>query len=293
MVGLPKENSDRMIRLVLLLVFVCCFTLATQLAPVFESLQARSGTAGGPLLVLLGDSRRLFANQFFTMADVYFHSGYYPTIFDARKKEGPTHLDVASHQEANGEKPKPEEPDDDDQFLGKPKDWIDKFGRNFFPTVHTHLSGANAREIMPWLKLSAELDPKRIDTYVTAAYWLRTSLNKPEEAEEFLREGLRANPDSYEILLELGRVYFYGKKNPQVARNIWELALKKWRQQDQAGEKPDPHAQAEILGELVRDDQRSGNLNQWLADLQELEKISPNKAGIEESIQDVKAKMAH
>jgi tetratricopeptide (TPR) repeat protein len=282
-----------MIRLALLLVFVCCFTLATQLAPVFESLKAGSRESGNPLLVLVGDSRRLFANQFFVMADVYFHSGYYPTIFDARKKEGPSHLDVASHEEAGGDRPAHQEPDDDDSFLGKPKDWIEQFGRNFFPTVHTHLEGPNAREIMPWLKLSAEMDPKRIDTYVTASYWLRTRLDKPAEAEQFLREGLRANPDSHEILLELGRVYYYNKKDPRVARNIWELALNKWRRQDQAGENPNPHVQEEILGELVRDDQQSGNLKQLLADLEELEKTSSSKGTLDKEIQDVKARLAH
>jgi tetratricopeptide (TPR) repeat protein len=282
-----------MIRLALLFVFVCCFTLATQLAAVFASLQARGGRSGSPLLVLVGDSRRLFANQFFTMADVYFHSGYYPTIFDARKKEGPTHLDVASHEDPNAPKAAHEEPDEDDQFMGKPKDWIEQFGRNFFPTEHTHLQGVNAREIMPWLKLSAEMDPKRIDTYVTASYWLRTRLDKPDEAEQFLREGLRANPDSHEILLELGRVYFYNKENPRVARNIWELALNKWRQQNLAGENPDPHVQQEILGELVRDDQQSGNLKQLLADLEELEKATPMKGTLDKEIQDVKAKLAH
>ena len=30
----------------------------------------------------MGDSRQLFANHFFTKADVYFHSGYYPSVFD-------------------------------------------------------------------------------------------------------------------------------------------------------------------------------------------------------------------
>jgi len=155
------------------------------------------------------------------------------------------------------------------------------------------LEGVNAREIMPWLKLSAELDPKRVDTYVTAAYWLRTSLNKPQEAEDFLREGLRANPNSQDILLELGRVYFYSKKNPLVARNIWDMALKNWRQQDQAGAKPDPHIQEEILGEMVREDEQSGNFAQELADLEELKKTSPNKIGVEQSIQDVKTKLPH
>ena len=31
---------------------------------------------------LLGDSRRMFANSFYVKADEYYHSGYYPTIFD-------------------------------------------------------------------------------------------------------------------------------------------------------------------------------------------------------------------
>ena len=282
-----------MIRLVWLLIFVCCFTLATQLAPVFASLQARGGRSGSPLLVLVGDSRRLFANQFFVMADVYFHSGYYPTIFDARKKEGPSHLDVAEQEEGDTAKSGRKVLEDDEKFMGTPRDWIERFGRNFFPSVHTHLQGESAREIMPWLKLSAEMDPHRINTYVTTSYWLRTRLDKADEAEQFLREGFRANPDSYEILLELGRVYFYNKKNPQVARSIWELALNKWRQQDQARENPDPHVQEEILGELVRDDQQSGNLKQLLADLEELDKATPRNAVIEKEIQDVKAKLAH
>jgi tetratricopeptide (TPR) repeat protein len=118
-------------------------------------------------------------------------------------------------------------------------------------------------------------------------------LDKPDEAEQFLREGLRANPDSHEILLELGRVYFYNEKNPRVARNIWELALNKWRRQNLAGENPDPHVQEEILGELVRDDQQSGNLKQLLADLEELDRATPRNAVIEKEIQDVKAKLAH
>jgi tetratricopeptide (TPR) repeat protein len=282
-----------MIRPALLLVFVCCFTLATQWAPVFESLQARGGRSGSPLLLLVGDSRRLFANQFFVMADVYFHSGYYPTIFDAQKKEGPSHLDVTEQEGGDTAKSGRKVVEDDETFMGTPRDWIERFGRNFFPTVHTHLQGGSAREIMPWLKLSAEMDPHRIDTYVTTSYWLRTRLDKPNEAEQFLREGLRANPDSHEILLELGRVYFYNEKNPRVARNIWELALNKWRRQDLAGENPDPRAQEEILGELVRDDQQSGNLKQLLADLEELDKATPRNAVIEKEIQDVKAKLAH
>lgn len=279
-----------MIRLALILLSVCCFTLATYLAPFFESIQSGRQTENSPLAALVGESRELFANQFFTMSDVYFHSGYYPSIFDATKHEEPSHLDVASHQaESNAVT---EAADDDDNFLGKPKDWIDRFGRHFYPTIHTHLGGVKTGEILPWLKLSAEMDPHRVNTYVTAAYWLRTSLNQPKEAEEFLREGLRQNPDSEEIFLELGRVYFYSKNDPRMARNLWDLGLRKWVEKDKAGKNPDPHVREELLAEMIREDEQVGNLKQELADLEELAKNSPSRTALEKSIQDVKARLA-
>lgn len=273
--------------LLLSLVFAGCFTMATILAPHFDALQSRRGPAAGPLLALVGEGRELFANQFFAMADVYYHSGYYPTIFDARKREANRNLDVASREPDTPGK----EPDEDDNFMGKPRDWIEKFGRNFIPTVHTHLKSGNAREILPWLKLSAEMDPKQIQAYLTASYWLRSQLHQPDEAEQFLRQGLRANPDSYELMLELGRVYFYDKGNARVARNIWDRAVEEWRHQDEAKESPDPGIEEEILGELVRDDQRSGNLQQLLPDLQMLRSVSPSKGVLEQEIQETKAKL--
>lgn len=280
-------------RLLLLLTFVGCATLATWLAPAFESIESQAGTSVSPLMALVGDSRELFANQFFVMADVYFHSGFYPTIFDNQKTGEPNHLDVASHDEAAEKNGKKAEPDEDDNFLGTPIDGIEEFGRHFFPTVHTHLHGAKAGEILPWLKLSADMDPKRIDTYVTAAYWLRNDLNKPEEAAEFLRQGLRANPDSPEILLELGRVYEYNKKDTFVARNLWDEGLRKWDGQSAKGSNPDPHVREQLWGEIVRQDQQTGNLRQELRDLEAWAQIEPGRTGIQDRIKEIKAKLAH
>ncbi len=280
-----------MTRLLLLLLFTCCFTLATALAPAFQKMADKSGEAASPLLALLGDSRRLFANQFFTMADEYFHSGFYPTIFDHRKTGAESHLDVATHETDATTKGAAHE-DDDDNFMGPPRDAFEAFGRHFIPTVHTHLETKNVREILPWLKLSAELDPNRIDTYVTASYWLRTRLTNYSQAEDFLRQGLRANPDSYEIYLELGRVYFSGAGNIVMARNLWEIGLRKWQEQEAAGKTPDPHVRDELLGELVRDDEKSGNLRELLEDLEALDKTSPGKVEVEKYISEVKQKLA-
>jgi len=276
-----------MIQLVLAFLFVCCLTLATVLDPSFQRMHNRENSSASVLVALMGDSRRLFAHEFFARADAYFHSGFYPTIFDAQKPGSESDLKEESHDKPAGAEPHEEE----SSFLGAPKDWLDRFGRNFYPTVHTHLHGGNEREMLPWLKLSADLDPHELDTYLTASYWLRTSLNKPEEAEQFLREGQRANPDSYAILLELGRIYADNRKSPRVARNIFVLARQKWRQQDAAGDKPDPHAYEEILGEIVRTDRALGDLKQQLADLEELVKVARGKEPLQLQIDDLKAKL--
>ena len=206
--------------LLLALLLTICFTLATRIEP-RAAAWSRRDKSNNVFSVLFGDGRRLFANQFFTMADVYFHSGYYPSIFD---KSGHESEVVA---ESHGHTDSPEDEKNED-FLGKPKDWIDAFGRNFRITKHTHLEHGNEREILPWLRLAADMDPQMIDTYTVGAFYLREHLNRPQEAEAFLREGLRNNPDSCEILFELGRVYYESDHDPDRARNVWQLAVQKF-----------------------------------------------------------------
>ena len=67
--------------LILLLLLAACFSLATVLQGRASGWSKR-GQSDNMLNVLLGDGRRLFANHFFVQADVSFHSGYYPSIFD-------------------------------------------------------------------------------------------------------------------------------------------------------------------------------------------------------------------
>lgn len=282
-------------RLGLILIFVGCFSLTTYLQPWFETWNAQRNSSGSVLNALIGDSRRLFANHFFAKADAYFHSGYYPTIFD-NVKTGPTHIEEVARDSTvvkmEGHDPKAHEEEESD-FMGRPRDWIESFGRNFFPTTHSHLEkNGDEREMLPWFQLAVELDPKRPDIYVTAAFWLRHRLGKIDEAEKFLREGLRQNPDSYEILLELGRVNDENKKNPALARNLWELALQKWHQQQTAGLQPNDFTREQILGFLTRLEEREGHLKQLLFYLQELKKVSPNQELIAHRIEAVKVKIS-
>ena len=102
-----------------------------------------------------------------------------------------------------------------------------------------HATASEAREILPWIRLSATLDPNRVESYVTAAYWLRERLDRPVEAEQFLREGLKNNPESHEILFELGRIAHESKHNNRLARVMWERSLAMWMKNESTREEPD------------------------------------------------------
>jgi hypothetical protein len=270
--------------LLLALLLTICFTLATRIEP-RAAAWSRRDKSNNVFSVLFGDGRRLFANQFFTMADVYFHSGYYPSIFD---KSGHESEVVA---ESHGHTDSPEDEKNED-FLGKPKDWIDAFGRNFRITKHTHLEHGNEREILPWLRLAADMDPQMIDTYTVGAFYLREHLNRPQEAEAFLREGLRNNPDSCEILFELGRVYYESDHDPDRARNVWQLAVQKFIKLPSQTQKDDRITFEAITVNLARLEENAGHLAQAVNWFQAAQAVSLAPGVLQKQIDDIKKKMA-
>jgi tetratricopeptide (TPR) repeat protein len=193
-----------------------------------------------PLDVFVGQGQRLFGSHFYRKADVYFHQGFYPSIFDNNAAFQTEHMaadaDLAHDRNAG----------DEHEFLGKPRDLIERFSRHFFPSQHTHLGdedcahdhnhdhdhapaaagqdGNAVREILPWLRIAATLDPEMPETYTVAAYWLRERMGKDREAEQFLREGLKHLPNHPQLLFELGRIYRESRNDPDRARNLWRHA---------------------------------------------------------------------
>ena len=271
--------------LVLALVLTVCFTLATGIEPRASTWSDRA-KSDNVFSLLFGDGRRLFANQFFTMADVYFHSGYYPSVFDLRE-EG--QKEIVAESQGHTDSPEDEIKED---FLGKPKDWIDRFGRHFRITEHTHLEHSNEREILPWLRLAADMDPQKIETYTVGSYFLRTHLNRPREAEAFLREGLRNNSNSYEILFELGQLYDENDHDTGRARDVWQLALRRWLQQDPKVQKENKLDFEEITVHLARLERDAGNYEDAIRWFQAAQKVSPDPYALQQQIDENKKKMA-
>jgi len=247
-------------------------TLATWLQPQAIMWNKSRAQSGNLLNIAMGDARRLFANHFFTKADVYFHSGYYPSIFDqGRKSEN----HIAEQAGAGGGADH-----DEHDYLKPPRDWVEAFGRNFFNTKHTELTGAGANEMLPWLRIAAELDPQNVDTYIVGAFWLRGEMKRPREAESFLREGQRANPDSHEILHELGRLYRDNFHDRDRARTLFQLSERKVEAQEKALGQPLFEAKRENLIAIARIEEAEGHLAEAIKYLRQLVAACPPEQAV-------------
>jgi len=293
------------VALVITFLLALCFTLATQIGLwQQQSAPPAASSAAGVLETLMGDSRRLFAIHFFTKADVYLHSGVYPSIFDQAQRARKTHLAEATgdsgeaaenaHGEEHGDAADHDhehehENDAVSGLFSQPKDWIDAFGREFIPTRHTHLESVRQREMLPWLRLAAELNPNQVETYTVGAYWLRSRMGRVKEAEQFLREGWRANPDSPEILFELGRMYEENYGDPARAQNLYTLTLKKWQVSEAAKPHPDKFTSIEVTMRLARLHQRQGRIDEAVRYLQMLKTLSPRPEAIQKQIDELTA----
>jgi tetratricopeptide (TPR) repeat protein len=184
---------------------------------------------------------------------------------------------------------------DETTFLGPPRNWIDRFGRQFFPSVHTHLNegGANGeekesevREILPWVKLSSELDPKSTVTYAAGAYWLKR-MGKPTEAEDFLREGLKENPGDPQLLFDLGGIYWQSRNDIARARNVWEAALRNLGNSPDMGKDANRLVAEQILAALAKLEQQANNNQKAIALLERLKTLSPNAEAIQQWIDEL------
>ena len=287
----------------LALLLAICFTLATLLVPRVgwwnDVPRAADWNAGrsqseNVFKLVFGEGRRLFANEFFVMADSYFHSGYYPSIFDKQETE----KDVATPAHGQAE----ESDSTSDDFFGPPPDWIAALERQFVPNRHTHLNSggpsghqahASVQEILPWLKLASDMNPQMIDTYTVGAYWLRR-LKMPGEARDFLFEGLHNNPGNVELLFDLGALYQDDFHDANRARNVWMAGLRCWNALPAPAQADPPVHQAyeDTAMNLATLEQKQGNRSQAIRYLELVKPLSPNPDAIQKQIDEIKKEMA-
>jgi len=184
-----KEAWDRWGRplSVLLMLVLAAFILACRVVATTVSAQGDSGIIGR----LLVGSRRAVGQQFYEMADVYFHKG------------------VPHHHQVGFD------------------DFFQRLAREAAPRVHRHIHGGGVKEIMPWLRFATGADPHNVEAYLVAAFWMAGAGGRPDIALNILREAEKNNPGDYRIYAEKGRIFMILRDSRRAA-NVLDEALRLW-----------------------------------------------------------------
>jgi hypothetical protein len=250
------------------------------LEPAFRQSCGKRGFLESTLEDIPGQGRSLLADYALRKAADYYHSGALPTIFAL----GSAGEDTESYEEEHEHEHK----------------GFENLLHHFYPTGHTHLESGGATginknlvsEVLPWLWLASRLDPQRDYPYVEASFWLRKFLRLPRDAEGFLREGFRNNPDSVEICLELGKLAYLEHENIVRSRYYLEKAFHVFEgDADLRREKVSTYSQ--LLGVMAQLEEEDHQYLQAVKYLNILQNYSPNPEAIRRWSIDMQLKVSH
>ena len=156
------------------------------------------------LFKTIGEAKILLSDMSYITADIYFHGGLFSHPAEP-------------HEHAH-------------KHIHAPKfNLLARLAEKLEFHEHRHLSGEEVKEILPWFYYAVKLNPHNIEAYVIGGYWAGLMLDKLDEGVRFLKEGLRHNPDSWEIHGEIANLYkvkedyekaisYYGKAHSLITR---------------------------------------------------------------------------
>jgi TnpA family transposase len=124
-----------------------------------------------------------------------------------------------------------------------------------------------------------------IETYTVGAYWLR-HLQKPDDARDFLFDGLHNNPGNSELLFDLGWLYQENFHDASRARNVWQAGLRCWEAQSASAKTNDPArlVYEETAMNLARLERDEGHWPQVVKYLEMVKTVSPDPDAIQKQI---------
>jgi tetratricopeptide (TPR) repeat protein len=146
----------------------------------------------GVIDLLFGESRSALSADLYARADTFFHRGV-----------------------AHSEK----------RVLTN--DWIQAWRADIAPASHRHAEGSATAEILPWLQLATQADPRNVEASLVLAFWISTGLNRPDLANRVLLDAQRLNPMDYRIPLEMGRIAIRGGSFDQAQSKLFST-LARW-----------------------------------------------------------------
>ncbi len=139
--------------------------------------------SSGAAARLLGESRRSLSGDLYMEGDVFLHrGGHYveSTAFSNR--------------------------------------FFQRIGAIMAPRQHLHVQGAQAAEVLPWLRLATSADPHNVEAWMASVFLAETAAGRIDVAADILAEARAANPRDYRLPLEQARLL--------MRRHTWDRAAR-------------------------------------------------------------------
>jgi len=90
----------------------------------------------------------------------------------------------------------------------------------------------------------------------------------------------------------LGQLYDENDHDIGRARDVWQLALRRWLQQDPPAQKENKLGFEQITVHLAQLERKAGNWQQAIKWFQAAQKVSPDPNALQQRIDEIKKKMA-
>ena len=215
---------------VIIAIFAIIF-LATSIDAYNESFiykHGLSGLEGDIFYKMFGEFKNYFSYMSYIKADIYYHGGIYHFHKEEEDSGGCLKKETEHVHEDTHVR-------EDEKAHGKIRPSLNillDIANAAQITEHRHISGKEAKEIVPWIYYAVRLNPHNEMAYAVGGFWLAVKLKKPDEAIRFLKEGLKNNPQSLEICHTLGQIYLLRKKDYKKARDYLETAKELGRKQN-------------------------------------------------------------
>ena len=151
------------------------------------------------------------------------------------------------------------------------------------PKVHAHLLGTEVTEMLPWLWLAIQTNPRRLDTYLVAAFWLATDAQRPDLALNVLDEAQRNVPHSYEVQLEKGRLFLRQNRIAEAAAAL-DTGLAFWPGAGNRDSYDMQYDRASLLLYRAVVHELQGESEKAIAGLRQILRMFPERTGVKERI---------
>ena len=168
-------------------------------------------------LRLLGETKSMFSYLSILQADLYYHGGVGHFYSEHKGEMGLGHEEGACQEEHHHAQT------DMERYSGH--NILMKIDDAIRVNRHVHLEGDQTKEVVPWLYYSLKMDPNNVMAYTLSSYWLAYRMKRFDEGMSCLQEGLINNPHSWEIKVEIGRLYLEHYKKYSSAKTILGQAI--------------------------------------------------------------------